>query len=353
MMLTFKRLAVVIINYQRPRLIIDCLKSIEGQLDPERDVAVVVDNGSGDESVVKLERSIVEHGWEDWVVLVVSERNGGFSSGNNLGIQSVDAEAYLLLNSDTIVRPGAIATLLGVLGRYPDAGIISPRLERPAATPQTSVFRYPTPASELIHSARTGPVTAALKQYEVPRPISNVPIDFEWTSFACVLIRRAVFYDIGFLDTGYFMYYEDVDYCRRAREAGWRTLHWPEARVVHLGGGSSPVQALTAFRKRRPYYYYAARARYFAKHYGRSGLLLANMLWTLGRGISLFRELVQRRETHICAAEWRDIWTNFMEPLKAYSAENDVDGICVDKAEVKELEDNRTISSERVDESSV
>lgn len=347
-MLTFKRLAVVIINYRRPGLVIDCLKSIAGELDPERDVVVVVENGSDDGSAAKLERDIVERGWEDWVLLVLSGKNGGFSAGNNLGIQSVDAEAYLLLNSDTIMRPGAIATLLDTLERYPDVGIVSPRLEWPDETPQTSVFRYPTPASELIHSACTGPVTTALKRYEVARPISDVPIDFEWTSFACVLVRRAVFYDIGFLDTDYFMYYEDVDYCRRAREAGWRTLHWPEARVVHLRGGTSPVKALTASRKRRPYYYYAARSRYFAKHYGRKGLCFANVLWTVGRGISLFREWVQRKEAPVCAAEWRDIWTNFLEPLKAYSIENGVNEV-----EVKRLEGNRAILSERVDKSKV
>lgn len=314
--LPLKRLAVVIVNYKRPRLVADCLKSIQEQLDPALDVAVVVDNGSGPDSRARLAQAVSENGWDSWVRLVFSNHNGGFSAGNNLGIQAVDAEAYLLLNSDTIVRPGAIASLLSAMETHPDAGIISPCLEWPDATPQISVFRYPSPLSEFVRSASTRPVSTILKDYEVPVGVAKTPVEFEWTCFAAVVIRRAVFYDIGFLDTDYFMYFEDVDYCRRAREAGWRTLHWPDAHVVHLAGGTSPVTALAAANKRRPEYYYAARSRYFGKNYGRTGLFFANMLWMLGRGISRTIEFLNKRRSHICDKEWRDIWTNFRDPLK-------------------------------------
>ena len=98
--------------------------------------------------------------------------------------------------------------------------------------------------------------------------------------------------------------------------AGWAVLHWPAARVVHLRGRSNPVKSLTSQRKRRPAYWYASRARYYAKFYGRWGLWGANLLWTAGRSISLARELFGRKRPHTCAREWLDIWTNCWDPLR-------------------------------------
>ena len=95
---------------------------------------------------------------------------------------------------------------------------------------------------------------------------------------------------IGGLDDGFFMYFEDMDYCRRAAEAGFVVRMAPDARVVHLKGGTSPVQSQTAALARRPAYYYAARSRYFAKHYGRFGLWRANLGWHAGRVIGWLRE---------------------------------------------------------------
>jgi len=76
------------------------------------------------------------------------------------------------------------------------------------------------------------------------------------------------------------------------------------------------VKKLTAARKRRPKYLYASRARYFAKFYGRAGLWVANVLWVIGRGIALARELIGRKKPHACEMQWRDIWINGWDPLK-------------------------------------
>lgn len=317
------RLAIVIVNYRTPQLVIDCLKSLQNEITPGQELAVVVDNASGDDSLTKLERTIHERGWQDWVQLVPSSVNGGFSAGNNLGMQAVDAQAYLLLNSDTLVRPGAIATLLAAKDAHPEAGLISPRLEWPDTTPQISCFRDHSPASELIHAAATGPVTQLLNRYDVPLAVSDTPIEPDWTSFACVLIRREVIEQIGLMDEGYFMYYDDVDYCRRARQAGWRILHYPKARVVHLRGGSSSVKAELAKRKRPRPYLYASRSRYYAKFYGgQVGLLTANLCWLAGRTVSLARELTSNRPSHISESAARDIWMHWRDPMQPFHLES-------------------------------
>ncbi len=312
------RLAVVIVNYRTPQLVADCLTSLATELDPTQDGVIVVDNHSGDESAVRIRQIVVDQNWEQWVQIIESPVNGGFSAGNNLGIQAVVAEAYLLLNSDTLVRTGAISALLEARDQYPEAGIISPRLEWPDTTPQISCFRYRSPLSEFIHAAGTGPITQLFKPYDVPLPVSETWINPEWTSFACVLIRREVIEQIGLMDEGYFMYFDDLDYCRQVRAGGWSILHYPKARVVHLRGGSSSVKAALETRTRPRRYLYESRSRYFGKYYGGSkGIFAANVLWLMGRSIAWVREVVQQRPRHSCDFESQDIWIQWRHPLRS------------------------------------
>lgn len=310
------RLAIIIVNYRTPKLVIDCLISLQNEIEIGCDAVVVVDNASDDRSVEQIEKAINENNWKQWVQIVPSNVNGGFSAGNNIGIGTLKADAHLLLNSDTVVRPEAIKSLLEAMQAHPQAGLISPRLEWPDSMPQISCFRYHSPLSELINAAATGPITKLLNKYNVPLTLSDTPIEPQWTSFACVLIRCEVIEQIGLMDEGYFMYFDDVDYCRRARNAGWKILHWPEARVVHLRGGSGSVKADLAARKRPKPYLYASRSRYFTKFYGLIGLWIANLFWLAGRCISLSRELVNHKKPHTCEYAARDIWMNWRQPMK-------------------------------------
>jgi hypothetical protein len=197
----------------------------------------------------------------------------------------------------------------------PDVGIVSPRLEWEDGEPQVNCFRFHSPFSELLRAASTGPVTRLFRRYEVPVHLFDRVMEPDWTSFACALVRREVFEKIGLLDEGFYLYFDDPDYCRRAREEGWGVLYCPDARVVHLVGRSNPVESLTLERRRRPRYYYVSRARYFAKSYGPAGLYLANVMWTAGRGISLLRELLGRKPRQVCDREWWDIWANAFRPV--------------------------------------
>jgi len=307
MMAETLRLAAIVLNYRTPRLVLDCLETLLPQLDPARDVAVVVDNASGDGSADAIGRAISERGWKG-VRLVEAERNAGFAAGNNVGIRAATAGAYLLLNSDTLVRPGAVARLLETLEANPGAGIVSPRLEWPDGTPQISCFRLHNPWSELIYAAGTGPIRKLLERWDVPLSVSDAPCDVPWTTFAAVMIRAAVLDEVGLLDEGFFMYYEDEDYCRRVGRAGWRVRYEPAARIVHLRGGTSPVKALGAERKRRPRYYYTARSRCFRKAYGPLGLFAANVLYSVGRAIAWGRERMSDKEWHAVERELLDVW---------------------------------------------
>jgi len=301
-------------------MVTDCLESLIPQVRTLDATVAIVDNASPDDSVARIQDWIRDNDADDCVKLIASPNNRGFAAGNNIGIESCDAQFYLLLNSDTLLRKGALERLVAAMSSGEQVGLVSPRLEWPDGEPQESCFRYHRPISELISSAGTGPITRLLARYEVPMKATDERSFPEWTSFACVMIRREVLERVGLLDDGFFMYFEDVELSFRAGEAGWRILHEPTARVVHLRGGSSPVKSRARLRKRLPRYFYESRARYFYKLYGRTGLLAANTWWTFGWAISLFRSLVQNTyTTSACESQWRDIWINFWTPMAPYT----------------------------------
>jgi len=308
------RLCIVIVNYRTPGLVLDALDSLEGQVEAGLDEIVVVDNASGDGSAERLERAIAARGMGRYCRVIRAERNGGFAWGNNLGIRAADANFYLLLSSDTLVRKGAVHALLSHLQAHPGVGVCGPRLEWPDGTPQGSCFRDHTPVSELLAAAETGALCRLLRDFEVALPVSDEPCEAEWISFACVMIRREVIEKIGLLDEGYFMYFEDSDYCRAARAAGFRIQCFPGAHVVHLRAGLSEAQRQRGERKRPPRTLYASRTRYFRKGYGSLGFLAANALWCVGRGLSLGRELVGRKLPHTSERQWLDNWTDAWKP---------------------------------------
>ncbi len=316
------RLAIVILNYRTPDLTIACLASLEGQAEVGRDQVIVVDNHSEDGSADQIEQTIQTRNWTEWAAVRRSPVNGGFAAGNNLALRETDAEYYLLLNSDTVVPRGAIDRLLQAGQEHPEAGIIGPSFEEEDGQWSGSCFRDHHPVSELLNSAATGPITRLLAPFNVPRGPFEHPVCADWIGFACVLIRRAVIQQIGLLDEGFFMYYEDADYCRRARAAGWQILYWPEVRVLHYLGASSQISNRVATLRRRPQYYYAARSRYFRKHYGWFGLVSANLLWTLGRFVSWTREHIGRKQPHTRPYEWYDIWTDVCRRLPTTDQSN-------------------------------
>jgi len=312
-------LSIVIINFRTPKFITDCLSTLFPELEEIDARVVVVDNHSEDASPMLIKEWLAEHDKDSKVLFIQSDTNAGFSAGNNLGIKALDAKYYLLLNSDTLVRPGAIQSILDTIALYPKAGLVSPRLEWTDGTGQESCFRYPNPFSEFMASAQTGFIDRMLNRYIVPMPVQTRLAGPEWTSFACVLIRREVFQQIGLLDEGYFMYFEDTEFCHRARKAGWEIMHNPEARVIHLHGGSSPLEQNKSLKKRLPSYYYESRTRLFFQTNGRLGLIVANLMWWLGRMVSKSRQLLGRSDKAAIKDQWIDIWTNWLNPLKKYT----------------------------------
>lgn len=307
---------VVVINFRTPELVKNCLAALGPDLEANDARVAIVDNFSNDGSAEKIaEWLMTGELWKSRVFLIRSPSNEGFSGGNNIGIKAFDAAHYLLLNSDTLARPGALKAMVNASENRKDAGIIAPRLEDEDGTPQISCFRFHSPLSEFLAAAETAPLDKLFHFAVVPIPVSNHSIACDWASFACVFIKRAALDDVGLMDEGYFMYFEDADYCRALKKHGWRVVYEPAARIVHLRGGSSPVKSSMQAKKRPPAYYYAARTRYFRKAYGPLGHYAANLMWLAGRGVARLRSLAGKPPPILCEHQGKDQWTNWRAPL--------------------------------------
>ena len=305
---------VVIVNYRTAGLTIDCLRSLENEVRATAagSVRVVVtDNGSGDDSVPCLRAAAAERGWDTWVTIEPLEQNKGFACGNNAAIRpalnsSRPPEYIWLLNPDTVVRPGALQTLIAFLNKHPEVGIAGSRLVDAEGTPEWSAFRFHSVWSELENGAQLGLLSKLLSRWVLspPAPLEASPCD--WASGACLLIRRQVFENVGLLDENYFMYFEEVDFCRRARHAGWTCWYVPEAEVMHLAGQSSGVTGRQAGRRRRPGYWFEARRYYFLKHLGPVQTVVADLAWSIGFLSFRIRQRLQRKNDTMPAFLLRD-----------------------------------------------
>lgn len=288
------RVLIVIVNYRTGDLIIDCLTSLAPEIAALPGARVIItDNASGDGSPARVLSAVQASGWGSWAAVMPLERNGGFSCGNNAAIRPALASPdppglVLLLNPDTLVRPGALVALVEFMASHPRAGIAGSRIEDPDGTPHGAAHWLPTPLTELDAGARLGAVTRLLGRHAVTCPQQPGAHPCGWVSGASLMIRREVFAEIGLLDEGYFLYFDEVDFCRRTVLAGWEVWHVPASRIVHLEGAATGI---TNVRKRRGSYWYDSRRRFYVKAYGVAGLIAADLLWGLGR-LLLLRRLV-------------------------------------------------------------
>jgi N-acetylglucosaminyl-diphospho-decaprenol L-rhamnosyltransferase len=179
-------LLVVVVNYRTPHLTVACLRTVAQELRGlPRAAVVVADNDSRDESVPLIRGEISAAGWARWVDVMMLPRNGGFAYGVNAAVRrarrsSDPPEFVLLLNPDTLVRPGALGTLVDFMRTRCDAGIAGSRLEDLDGTPQRSAFRFHTVGSEFEGALRLGPMSRLLARYVVAPPMPDEPRRTDW-----------------------------------------------------------------------------------------------------------------------------------------------------------------------------
>ncbi len=272
-------LSVIIVNWNVRDLLRRCLQSIFANLPACRLEIIVVDNASGDGSAEMARTEFPQ------VRLIANPDNRGFPAANNQGLAVARGRYVLLLNPDTEVLSDALETMVAFADTHPDVGVVGPQLLNPDGTVQSSRRRFPTLATALFESTWLQPYAPRRlleRYYVLDRPDDQVQ-DVDWVTGAALMARREAVEQVGPLDEGFFMYCEELDWCRRFREAGWRVVYLPTARIVHHVGKSSE-QVLPA----RHIHFQTSKVRYFRKYHGPVAaellrwVLLGNYLWQIG-----------------------------------------------------------------------
>lgn len=224
---------------------------------------IVVDNASHDGSAAMVEREFPQ------VKLIRAPMNLGFAGGNNLGAQHARGEHLILVNSDAFLQPGSLAGGLARMREQPRVGLAGGLLIGKDGQPEPSARCFPSPLNDLLSLsglAARFPKSRFFGRFDRTWADPQQPAEVDWVPGAFCIVRRAAIDQIGFFDERYFLYYEEVDLCRRLRKAGWTIAYWPDLRAEHWGGESSKTVAgeqvsnhgrqLTLWRMRSGLLYY-------------------------------------------------------------------------------------------------
>lgn len=241
-------LTVVIPSYNTRDLMEQALRTVE-EASAEMSVEViVVDNASHDGSQQMVQERFPE------VTLICNDSNLGFAGANNLAFKRARGRHVLLLNSDTIVRPDTLRTMVGFLDEHPDAGAAGCKVLNPDGTLQLDCRRaFPTPSAaiyKLSGLSRLFPKSERFARYNLSYLDEDEIAEVDALSGSCMLVRRQTLQQVGGLDEAYFMYGEDLDWCFRMRAAGWKIFYVPTTEIIHFRGQSGRSRALRVqFRK--------------------------------------------------------------------------------------------------------
>lgn len=263
------KVSFVTVCYRTPHLIRTLLRGIEAAAFSFPFEYFLVDNGGDGTAQMVRERF-------PWVTVIEPGVNLGFGCANNLAFRQAQGEYVMLINPDLTVFAGEMEKLIAYADSVPHAGIIGPLVENPNGSRQESCTREPSPLMPVFSRTFLGQTPygrGALDRYFMRDVSHNAPHDVDAVYGAAMLIRRLALERVGMFDERFFMYYEDVDLCRRMRVAGWRVVYAPVARFVHYHQRESRVRApWEVFTNRVARIHIASGVKYFWKYRQRNAV---------------------------------------------------------------------------------
>lgn len=272
--------SVIIVNWNTRDLLRGCLASITAETRARHEV-IVVDNASRDGSAGMVRAEFPD------VLLIANAENRGFAAANNQGLAVARGRNLLLLNPDTVILEGAVDSMLGWLARHPDVGCAGCQVWEDADTIQRTCFADPGPLNLAI-------VTFGLQRLARWLPVLGRPWYAGWdrrserevdvVSGMFMLVPRTVLERVGPLDDAFFVYAEEADWCRRIRKTGWRCAFTPEARILHLDGGSKSTAQI---RSRMHVQMQKSHLIYARKHDGWPGYAAVKGMFVVSAAVRL------------------------------------------------------------------
>jgi GT2 family glycosyltransferase len=324
--------AAIVVNYRTAEAAINAVTALLVELEGVGESrVVVVDNDSGDGSFERLVQAARVHGWAPRVLVIQAGFNGGYGYGINVGAKEAmswpTAPRYLyIINPDASPLPGAIDRLVRFMDDNPSVGLAGSTVHNDDGS-FVSAFRFPSVLSEFESNANLGFISRLLDKHRVPMGPPGRSTEVDWVPGTSMLIRNSAFAKIGRFDEDFFLYFEEIDLCRRLRDAGHEVYFVEGAGVTHIGSLATGMGDET---KRMPGYWFAARRRYFVKHHGRLYAAACDAVWLGGHLLRKAADRALSRESQSRPHLARDFlryalahWTEPAPPSAAPKAKSE------------------------------
>jgi GT2 family glycosyltransferase len=266
------KLSISLVNTNNRTLLQACLASLYGADHEVEFETVLVDNCSTDGSAEMVRSEFPQ------VQVLENERRQGFAANHNKAISVCRANYVLVLNEDTIIRPGALRVMCDYLDTHPRTGCVGCRLENPDGTLQPSCYKFPSPLRALWENLLLTAMFPNNPVFGDYRKWAHDKVrDVEFVIGAAMVVRREVFNTTGYLDDGFFIYSEETDWCLRMHRDGWKVTFIPDGTIVHYGGQSS-----VAIKDRQFCEFNRSILRYMRKNFGVRGAVSYRCLMIFG-----------------------------------------------------------------------
>jgi len=268
-------LSIIIVNYNTKQLTLDCISSVFQSITSYRYEVILIDNASSDGSVEAIQDQFPE------VKIISNNENTGFSRANNQGIQIAGGSYVLLLNSDTVIEATTLDTMIRYMETHPKVGASGCKLILPDGTLDDACKRgFPTPLASFYYAfgfSKRHPSDPKYNQYKLTHLDPDQEHVVDCLVGAFMMVREEVIEQVGGLDEEFFMYGEDIDWCYRIKDAGWKITYYPKTTVIHYKGASS---------RKKPnkiiYEFHRAMVLFHRKHYARKYSFAVNGLVYMG-----------------------------------------------------------------------
>jgi N-acetylglucosaminyl-diphospho-decaprenol L-rhamnosyltransferase len=290
------RVLGIMINYRTAELTAKAADCLLAELDAVGDShLLIIDNDSQDGSLDVLHAEASKRGWGTRATVIGSPRNGGYGYGINVGAkwgfqQGNDPHYLYVLNSDAFADTQSLRNMVVYMDEHPEAGLAGNDIKGTHGEVQAAAFRFPTVASEIEAYAQLKLFSTLLRDRVVSLGHSSLDRQVDWVPGTSMLIRSEAWHHVGPFDEGFFLYFEEVDYCHRIRNAGWKVVSVANAPVTHIGSVSTGLDDET---KSMPQYWFDSRYRYFRKHHGRGYAAVSDVAFLMGNLLYLAKKKAQ------------------------------------------------------------
>ena len=276
------KLSIVIVSYNVGNYLKNCLESINKTASPLNPEIIVVDNKSTDNTL-----DIVKNNFSN-VKLIKNSENYGFAKGANIGMKQAQGEFVLLLNPDTLVLECAVTSMVEYMQSHPEIGIMGPQLQDPDGSLQLSCRSFPTWSVYFSNRQsilnRLFPTNKWSNKYLLKQIDHKQIQEVDWICGCGLLLRKKMLEEMDYLDEDFFMYIEDVDLAKRVREKNWKTVYFPQARLIHYQSKSviQNKEGMLVEHHRSMYRYYL---KHFPGNLIMRGLVLGGIFLRLGLSV--------------------------------------------------------------------